>query len=41
MVKVLLKGGAEKEYEKGTTVYQIAESISEGLARNAMAGEVN
>jgi threonyl-tRNA synthetase len=41
MVKVILKGGVEKEYEKGTTVYQIAESISEGLARNAMAGEVN
>ena len=41
MVKVLLKGGVEREYEKGTTVFQIAQSISEGLARNAMAGEVN
>ena len=41
MVKVILKGNVEKEYEKGTTVFQIAQSISEGLARNALAGEVN
>jgi len=41
MVKIILKGGVEKEYEVGTSVYQIAQSISEGLARNALAGEVN
>ena len=41
MIKVILKGNVEKEYEKGTTVFQIAQSISEGLARNALAGEVN
>jgi len=41
MVKVILKGGVEKEYEVGTSIYQIAQSISEGLARNALAGEVN
>lgn len=41
MVKVILKGNVEKEYEKGTSIFQIAQSISEGLARNALAGEVN
>ncbi len=41
MIKVILKGNVEKEYEKGTTVFQIAQSISEGLVRNALAGEVN
>ena len=37
MVKVLLKGDVTKEFEKGTSVYDVALSISEGLARNAMA----
>ena len=41
MVKVILKGGVEKEYEVGTSILEIAQSISEGLARNALAGEVN
>lgn len=41
MVKVLLKGNVEKEFEKGVSVLDVAKSISEGLARNAMAGEVN
>ena len=30
-----------KEFEKGTTPYQIALSISEGLARNVLAAKVN
>ena len=30
-----------REYEKGTTVLQIAESISEGLARVAVCGKLN
>jgi len=41
MVKVTLKDGSVKEYEKGTTIQQIAESISSGLARVALAGMVN
>ncbi len=41
MIKVLLKGNVEKEFEKGVSVLDVAKSISEGLARNAMAGEVN
>lgn len=41
MVKVLLKGNVEKEFENGVSVLDVAKSISEGLARNAMAGEVN
>ena len=41
MVKVLLKGGVTKEFNEGISILEIAESISEGLARNAMAGEVN
>ena len=41
MVKVLLKGGVTKEFNEGISILEVAESISEGLARNAMAGEVN
>ncbi len=41
MVKVLLKGGVEKEFNEGISILEIAQTISEGLARNAMAGEVN
>ena len=35
MVKVTLKDGVVKEYEKAVSVLEIAQSISEGLARNA------
>ena len=41
MVKITLPDGSVKEYEKGTTPYQIALSISEGLARNVLAAKVN
>ncbi|MDK2810495.1 MAG: threonyl-tRNA synthetase [Petroclostridium sp.] len=41
MIKVTLKDGSIKEYPKGTTVMQVAESISAGLARAALAGLVN
>ncbi|MGI6777558.1 MAG: threonine--tRNA ligase [Acetivibrionales bacterium] len=41
MVKVTLKGGTVKEYKKGTTIQEIAESISQGLARSVLAGEVD
>lgn len=41
MIKVTLKDGSVKEYDKGITVKGVAESISAGLARVALAGEVN
>ncbi len=41
MIKITLKDGSSKEYEKGTTIYDVAKSISEGLARVALAGEVD
>jgi threonyl-tRNA synthetase len=41
MIKVTLKDGSVKEYDKGITVREVAESISAGLARVALAGEIN
>ena len=40
-MKITLKDGSCKEYEGAMSVYDIARDISEGLARNACAGEVN
>ena len=40
-MKITLKDGSYKEYEKAMTVYEIAADISEGLARMACAGELN
>ncbi|MBM3401090.1 MAG: threonine--tRNA ligase [Bacteroidetes bacterium] len=41
MIKITLPDGSVREFEQGTTPYQIALSISEGLARNVLAAEVN
>ena len=41
MIKITLKDGIVKEYEKGISVYEIAKDISEGLARNTVAGLIN
>lgn len=41
MIKITLPDGSVREFEQGTTSYQIALSISEGLARNVLAAEVN
>ncbi len=41
MIKITLPDGSVREYAKGTTAHQIALSISEGLARNVLAAEVN
>lgn len=38
---ITLKDGSRKEYNEAKSVYEIAEDISEGLARVACAGEVN
>ncbi len=41
MIKVTLKDESILEVEKGKTILEIAKQISEGLARNAMAGKVD
>ena len=41
MINITLPDGSVRQYEKGTTAMQIALSISEGLARNVLAAEVN
>lgn len=41
MIKITLPDGTVKEFPKGITAHQIALSISEGLARNVLAAEVN
>ncbi len=40
-MKIMLKDGSVKEYDKSMTVYEIANDISEGLARMACAGELD
>ena len=40
-MKVTLKDGSVKEYSSPMTVIDIAKDISEGLARNACAGEID
>ena len=40
MIKINLRGDV-KEFENGTTLIEIAKSISEGLARNTLCAEVN
>ena len=41
MIKVTLKDGIVKEFNEGVSILEIAQSISEGLARNACAGIVD
>ncbi|HTI61696.1 threonine--tRNA ligase [Mucilaginibacter sp.] len=41
MINITLPDGSVRQYDKGTTSMQIAVSISEGLARNVLAAEVN
>ena len=40
-MKITLKDGVVKEFDSAISVYDIAKSISEGLARNACAGIVD
>ena len=40
-MKIILKDGSIKEYESKKSIIDIAKDISEGLARNVVAGEVN
>jgi threonyl-tRNA synthetase len=41
MINITLPDGSIRAYEKGTNSLQIAQSISEGLARNVLAAEVD
>src|SRR3954464_13422601 len=41
MISITLPDGSVRQYEQGVTSMQIALSISEGLARNILAAEVN
>jgi threonyl-tRNA synthetase len=41
MIKITLPDGSIREYPIGTTSMQVAQSISEGLARNVLASKVN
>ena len=40
-MKITLKDGSVKEYESKKSIIDIAKDLSEGLARNVVAGEVN
>ncbi|CAM4056980.1 Threonine--tRNA ligase [Cohnella lubricantis] len=40
-INVTLPNGIVREYERGTTVEQVAESISTSLVKNAVAGKIN
>lgn len=41
MIKITLKDGSIREVEKGSSVYDVARSISGRLAKEAIVGEVN
>ncbi len=41
MIKITLPDGSVREYPQGTTSLQVAQSISEGLARNVLSAKVN
>ena len=41
IIKITLPDGTVKEFPKGSSAMDVALSISEGLARNVLAAEVN
>ncbi|WP_028400077.1 threonine--tRNA ligase [Ectobacillus panaciterrae] len=41
VIKIIFPNGCEKDYSKGITLEEIAESISPGLRKKAIAGQVN
>ena len=41
MIKITLPDGSVKEYQSGITPAQVAQSISEGLARNVLSASFN
>ncbi len=41
MIKITLPDGAVREYEAGSSAFEVAKSISEGLARKVLAASIN
>ena len=41
MIKITLPDGAVREYENGASAFDVAKSISEGLARKVLAANIN
>ncbi len=41
MIKITLPDGAVREYENGTSAFDVAKSISDGLARKVLAANIN
>ena len=41
MINITFPDGKVRQYEKGSTAMQIAQSISSGLARNVLSAKVN
>ncbi len=41
MIKITLPDGSIKDFEQGVTSLEVAKSISEGLARNVLAAQIN
>ena len=41
MIKIILKDGSTKKYEKGISAYSIAKEISHGLGRNVLSAKFN
>ena len=41
MIKITLPDGAVREYEAGSSAFEVAKSISEGLARKVLAANIN
>ena len=41
MIKITLPDGAVREYEQGTSAFDVAKSISDGLARKVLAASIN
>ncbi|HNQ13314.1 MAG TPA: threonine--tRNA ligase [Bacteroidia bacterium] len=41
MIEITLKDGSKRSIEKGCSAFKVAQSISEGLARNVLAARIN
>lgn len=41
MIKISFPDGSEREYQQGITPYEVAKSISEGLARNVISASAD
>ncbi|MBI3509691.1 MAG: threonine--tRNA ligase [Bacteroidetes bacterium] len=41
MINITLPDGAVRQYKEGTTALEVAQSISEGLARNVLSARIN